>query len=536
MLNNKNKVIIVGLDGATFTSLKPLVDDGRMPNLKQILENGVSGILNSTIPPFTAPAWSSFATGKNPGKHGVYDFVLRDKNNNDVIVNSKIIKGEKVWEILGDRGKKVGVINFPISYPPERVNGFMISGFISPLNAKNYSYPSELYPQILKEIGDYIVNVRIPERRTEKEIKHFIDKLLRETELKYKTFEYLSKRKEWDFLYVLFMIFDKVQHILWKYLDIDELDYPMGEVYKYTIKCYQLIDDILGDLLHKIDDNISLIIISDHGFCSNKKRFYINLWLAENGFLSINFKKLIREKIKDKLGFKSEKFFEGLPIKVTKVSHFINFNKTKAYFNSSSSYGIFINLKNRDQHGIVEGGDDYNRTRNELRSKLLSVKDKENGKNVFENVYFPEEIYHGPFLKNAPDLILSPADGYELTNSLFSLSGEKLLKVTAPMGIHHQKGIFIALNKKIIKYGATIEDINIVDIAPTVLYLMGLPVPSDMDGKVIVQMFEDSFLEANPIEFSDSYPKKTEALEGKIYTEDEERQIRNSLKELGYLD
>lgn len=562
MQGNKNKVIVVGLDGGTFTLLHPLMDEGRMPHMKKIIERGIFGILNSTVPPVTAPAWTSFATGKNPGKHGLYDFVVRDNNNDMVMANSRMIMGKKIWNILSDYKKKVGVINFPISYPLEEVNGFMISGFISPLNAKTYSYPPELFSQI----GDYVINVKALEikkgcKPTKEEIQKFIDENIRAVELRYKAFRNLIKGNEWDFLYVLFMEFDKIQHALWKYLDRNEIDYLNGEVYEYILKCYRRIDDVLGDILEKIDDKTSLVIISDHGFCSKKKYFFINLWLNKNGYLKRNLTQLLVDKLKEKSGFNSDEYLEKLRNKIAgffkysglqknKASSndlfippsneillkYINLQKSKAFCPSASSDGIFINLKYRNKYGIVEKGEEYERIRKEIRDKLLTIKDEETGNNIFKKVYLPEQIYHGASLRNAPDIIVSPVDGYVLLSSLMTLYSNNLAKVTTPDGTHHPAGIFMAIDKNIMKSGLQITDTNIIDIAPTILYLMGLPVPSDMDGKVLTKIFKDEFVKSNPLEFVEPTLEGAGVKGNNIYSSEEERQIMGELKGLGYID
>jgi len=538
MSNNKNKIIVVGLDGATFTLLEPFIDEGRMPNLRNIMNHGASGILKSTIPPVTGPAWSSFATGTNPGKHGAYDFVVRDKNNKLVVINSTLIRGKKIWNILSDHEKKVGVIHFPISYPPEKVNGFMISGFISPQNANNITYPQELYAEILREVGDYIVTTKAPTQKkwrkfTKKEIKDYVDGLMREEELRYKTFKYLKNKGKLDFMYLLFMSCDKIQHRFWKYLDNNETDYPRGEIYEYILMCYQQIDDILGDLLKEMDEDTSLFIVSDHGFCSKKKLFHINVWLGRNGYLSKNHKKIIIEKIKTTLGFKNEKFFTGLPMPVVKVFNFLHLHKTKAY--APTTWGAGINLKKRDGHGIFEKCEEYNSIRNELKDKLLVLKDEETGKNFIKAACFPEEIYHGPYVKDVSDIILCPEAGYLITDSLISLSGRDLVKVTNSDGDHHPDGIFIALDKRRINNGIRVNSIDMIDIAPTILYLLGVPIPSEMDGKIVSQIFKDSFLESNSPVYYDSFPEEKKLTEERVYTEEDEKYILDSLKNLGYL-
>lgn len=540
-MQRSNKVIVIGLDGATFSILRPLMNKGIMPNLKRIIKEGASGILMSTIPPLTAPAWCSFATGKNPGKHGAHDFVVKDNSGDMRIINSKKIKGKKIWNILSEHNKKVGIIHFPISYPPEEVNGFMISGFISPPNKSDYTYPSELYAELIDELGDYIFNVKVPvetrwHRLTMKDVKPFIDKLYREIELRYRAFKYLKKTKEWDFLYILFMSFDKIQHVLWKYLSSDEPAYPEGEIYQYALRCYKQIDDILGEIMEMADDETSLIIVSDHGFGPKNKWFYINIWLERNGYLSKNVKKLVIAKIREKLGLESNKYFKGIPAPTVKRSEFLDMQKTKAYSPNSSSYGIFINLKGRDKNGIVNQGEEYNSIRAEIREKLLALKDEETGEKIFDSVYFAEDIYSGPFLERAPDLILLPAEGYMVIDSLFNIYGKEVIKVHASEGTHRLEGVFIAFGQRYIRKGLKISNINITDIAPTILYLMGLPIPSDMDGKVVTSIFEESFLKSNPLVISDSETDRNSIEDKMVYTEDDEQQIISELKGLGYID
>jgi predicted AlkP superfamily phosphohydrolase/phosphomutase len=312
--------------------------------------------------------------------------------------------------------------------------------------------------------------------------------------------------------------------------------YPRGEIYEYALKCYRQIDEILGDIYKRIDDDTSLIIISDHGFGPKKKWFHINMWLEDNGYLTKNLKKLVTAKIKEKLGLKSGKCFEGVPAPTVRRTEFLNMQKTKAYSPNSSSYGIFINLKGRDKYGIVKPGVEYNSLKEELKRKLLDLRDEETGQKIFDNVYFSEQIYHGPYVKTSPDLILAPAEGYMVIDSFTPLAGkDNLVKIRSSEGYHRPDGIFIATGKNI-KKGAKIEDRSIMDMAPTILFLMNLPILSDMDGKVITSIFKDSFLKSNPLTFIDSQSVKTEKPDEKVYTEKDEKQILDSLKGLGYLD
>jgi predicted AlkP superfamily phosphohydrolase/phosphomutase len=538
-VNLRRRVLVVGLDGGTFSILKPLIGEGKLKNFKYIMENGVSGPLKSTLPPYTATAWASFATGKNPGKHGIYDFLVKKGGSKErVFVNSKLIRGEKIWNILGRYGKKVGVINFPISYPLEKVNGFMIAGFMSPQNAETYSYPPDLFKTLIDKIGDYIIHVRFIEAANykEREIKQYVDKNLKATELRTKALLYLMDEYDWDFLFILFMNFDRIQHAFWKYI-VGE--YKDGGIRDYILKCYYQIDEILGILLEKLDDNTSLIIMSDHGFCSAKKIFRVNQWLADNGFLKYDTKKLILDKIsrriRKKLGLKKGQSLIGGDMSTEFLNVAIDWRNTVAFFTRTTQQAINLNLEDKWKDGVVYRSREYSDLRDEIKRRLLEYRDEETGEPVFENVYFPEEIYSGPFLEEAPDIILSPSEGYFLSANLTFPKRQTLEVFKKPSGIHHPNGIFLAIGD-LINAGEIVTDANIIDIAPTILYLLGVPIPRDMDGKVLTNIFREEFLNENPIEYSEPLPVSKSLSEEEPYSEEDKENIKKTLKGLGYLD
>lgn len=527
------KVIMVGLDGATYSLLNPLIREGRLPALKWITENGVSGILKSTIPPYTATAWTSFATGKNPGKHGVYDFRIKLKDSAEkVFVNSGLIKGEKIWNTLSRHGKKVGVINFPISYPPEEVNGFMISGFLSPRDGHTYSYPQGLFKEIVDEIGGYCFHVKSPKAANpvQKQIEDFVDRNLHAAELRSRTFNYLMRRHKTDFLFLLFASPDSIQHKLWKYLDRKEMGYEDKDIQAYILKCYTQIDQILERLLKNIDENTTLIVMSDHGFCSGKKVLKVNQWLWNNDFLVPNYKRLLFDdigKISKRIGLKKRgKLIGGNAWAEHDVETIINHKRTSAYFARSSEQGIHI------KRDVVRSEKEYNRLRNEIKHKLLAYRDENDGRAVLENVYFPQEIYSGPFTDEAPDLILIPAEGCSLESHFSLLNSVSLRSDKSPMGIHHPDGIFLSIGKHM-KKGKTITKANIIDIAPTILYAMDVPIPKDMDGKVLFDIFSKDFVEAKPIEYAAPVVPSGEIY--KPYSKEGEEEIKDKLRGLGYL-
>jgi predicted AlkP superfamily phosphohydrolase/phosphomutase len=157
-----NKAFVLGLDGGSWNLLRHFIDKGYMPNLRRICENGVSGTLLSTKPPYTGPAWVSSFTGVNPGKHGIFGFTtLREGMPQRSLISSRTIKAKKIWHYLDQAGKRSGFINVPVTYPVEKINEFMISGFLAPQEVKDFTYPVGLYEELINEIGTYIINVKI---------------------------------------------------------------------------------------------------------------------------------------------------------------------------------------------------------------------------------------------------------------------------------------------------------------------------------------------------------------------------------------
>jgi len=291
-VSNKRKLLLIGLDGATFDLLGPWMEAGHLPNLKKIVEGGVSGELASTVPPTTPPAWSSCVTGKNPGKHGIFDFresPLLDFRRS--LVSGASVKAVKLWQIINRTGGKVGVMNVPITYPPEPVDGFMISGMMTPGPDADYTFPADLKDELLGAIDDYVVNVDIP--RYDVELKEdalaFLRDIRHSFEKRRDALFYLMEHKEWDFLMAVFILTDRVQHLFWKYLDPGE---PFHEtdrgrfICKEVIKAYQIMDDMFGQLLDgKLGPDVDLLVMSDHGFGPTHDWFNVNSWLMDQDLL-----------------------------------------------------------------------------------------------------------------------------------------------------------------------------------------------------------------------------------------------------------
>lgn len=552
---SKNRVFVIGLDGATFDLINPLVEEGSLPNIGSLLKRGCHGDLNSTIHPLTAAAWTSFMTGKNPGKHGVYDFITRVPNSYDVnLVNSHTRDRQTLWKILGNHGKKVGVINLPLNYPPEPVNGFLVSWMDAPGTNSRYTYPQELAQELKDELGEYKITVNF-----NTSLDNYVKELFSLVENRAKAIDHLMTTKDWDLFCALFSATDFAQHAFWKYMDKNHPQYDsvLGEKYGSVIPdIYKRIDEKLGKILSQLTPDDTVIIMSDHGFGPLKGVVNLNNWLKTNDFLTFKdgstaaTSKLIHTVVKQTkrlLPVGAKDFLKRLLPDVrdkveSKLFHsYLDWSQTKVF--ALGAYGnLWVNLKGREPMGIVEPGKEYDEVCQQVEDGLMQLRYK--GEQVVEKVHRKEDIYTGPFLDKAPDLIIQWQDYAYHSRQRFGETEDSLFQdqQTMPMsklemnGFHRMNGVFIAQGKGI-KEDAQITDASIMDLAPTILHILGLPIPEDMDGTILNQIFTDDSSHLSTSEKKSS--ESTAAAAGdeeEIYSEDEAELVKERLRSLGYLE
>ncbi|MFX0195062.1 MAG: alkaline phosphatase family protein [Candidatus Hodarchaeota archaeon] len=532
MLQDRKKIVVLGLDGASWDLLDPLMEKGLMPNLKRIVGDGVSGILESTIPPYTAPAWVSCITGVNPGKHGIFGFTLK---NNGVakgeFVDSSLIRMPKLWDWINEAGKTVGLINIPITYPAGPVDGFVVPCFLTPLGKEDYTYPPSIYRDFLLPL-DYVINVRIGA------IQGFSEEIFVKTvnDVKYmaqrrcEVMEALRAVYNPDFLMIVFTALDKVQHKFWKYLDPRDQMYETAFAQRFRpllLSVYEQMDGIIGRILDKLDNNSTLYIVSDHGFGPQKKNFFMNKWLANNGFLKVRKTSVIRYRFLLRSAKRLDFFARNVDVFNNPIYECVHYGKSSFIGSDPYEQGVYFIGKACDS--------EYSDKISKLKQKLGEVKDPETGMYLFERVYHREELYTGNHTNKAPDIILRLKDyGYNITRG-FPLKNKIFNRVEKPAGCHRPAGIFVAYGKDIVPGKET--SASIMDVTPTVLYEMGLPVHSEMDGKARKEIFSDSFQDSHEMTHAEAaqIPKRRVA-EEIGYSDGEKEEIAGRLKDLGYLD
>lgn len=558
MKSPDQKVLVFGIDGGTFDVIRPLVNKGELPNLSALMGEGVSADLTSTIPPITAPAWVSFMTGKSPGKHGIFHFV---GNVHGTYAGNPLsaadIKAKTLWTILSEHGKRCIVVDVPFTYPPAKVNGVMVSGMGTPSLNHSFTYPASIQRDLMQKVPGYrieddgisVADVRANSRR-------YFDALIAEVnemmDMRTEAVLWLMKEHAWDFFMVVYVLTDRLQHVFWKFMDPTHPDHDpeLAKSYGQVIfDAYRKVDAALGRILREAGEDVAVVLFSDHGFGPMRKFFLLNNWLKQKGLLKLKRSLPWRvqvsrpplEKILTRLGLGA--VARRLPPRVRQLSlprpwrvprtweDFVDWSRTKAY--AVDTLGLNVNLQGREPQGTVKPGGERDSLLRDIIRELYLLTDPETGERVVDTVAPKESVYTGAHVPEASDLLI----GMTGLSYVVSCSGVRSQRVFGPApwsGNHRFEGILIMRGPEVAT-GVPLNQPRIVDVAPTVLYFLGLPVPRDMDGRVLEEAVPGEVLTRRPptyVEVAEhSDPMETSPT---LSAEDEAR-VREQLQHLGYL-
>ena len=552
------KVFLLGIDGATFDLLGPWIEAGHLPHLQQLTRTGVWGELESTRPPTTAPAWVACVTGTNPGQHGVFDFresPLLDPRR--PLISSRSVRVPTLWQILSHHGRQVGLLNVPVSYPPQPVNGFGVGGMMSPGPGSNYTYPRELRDEL--NTRGYVIDVEIQKYDVEAEADatRFLDDVETALQRRAEALFYLMDSRPWHFFMAVFVAADRIQHLFWKTLADPESRFYQApaapRLRERILGIYQALDEIVGQVVARVDADgaTDLFVVSDHGFGSTKAWFNVNRWLQQQGWLclkpraalrkrlfyeamKLNDTQLVKALLPESLGRAVRgRVRGGRSVFKTDLDQCIDWEHTRAFFASIPAQGIYINVM-RNGAGIVAPGAEYEALRQQIRERLLALADPRSGELLVDQVWFREELYHGPQAHLAPDVLFVARDYSYLGRELLGTRGVVESSMNWANGFHRMNGVFVAYGPHI-RRGEQIEGAAMVDVAPTILHDMGLPVPTNMDGQVLAGVLDPDFVAANPTR-REAPLGEVEQGQGEGYTDDERAEIEGRLAALGYIE
>ena len=453
-IHTSPELTVLSIDGVPFDLAGQLCRQGNMPNLARLI--GQVGIqkMRSVQPTVSCVAWTSYMTGKNPGKHGTYGFIDRRPDTYDIeLPNAATMAAENIWEILSHAGKRVFGMNVPGTYPPRKVNGILIGGFLSP-SIEKVAFPTE--------VGDYLrsIDYRIDSdpvlARQDK--RAMLDDLNTTLEKRLQAMFHFLDTEKWDFFHTHIMGTDRINHFLLHAMHQDDSEFTPA-----FIAYYQRIDDAIGRLLERLGDDAAILILSDHGFCPIKQEVQLSRYLVETGWTT----------------------------PAAEVRHPLSIDPA-----NSSAYclipgRIFVNLAGREPRGIVPL-EQYQQTREQLRDDLLKLKDPDTGDPVIAKVIMREDLYWptgqsqphkttpeqaaltGGVFGRAADMIAVPHDGYDLK---LGLAGDRVFVKTQLEGMHtYDDALAVARGIELPQ-----SNLEIMTLAPAILQRLGVDIPPDMD-------------------------------------------------------
>ncbi|MFQ6133449.1 MAG: alkaline phosphatase family protein [Armatimonadota bacterium] len=548
-------VLVIGLDGAGFELLDPLLAEGRLPNLARLRGEGVGAGLESVHPPVSAPAWASFSTGVQPGKHGVIDFMsVLPGTRNPVPVNANWCRAPRLWHYAGDRGLRTICFNIPLTYPPHPLNGLLVAGPLTPHPRSTFTHPADLRDEIESALGPYRMEPsrkRLqragPERAVELANAHIRRRV--------GIWLHLLREHPWELSIGVLRTSDLMQHafLLPEALAQDGSGRLVGPNGEAIARHYEFLDACVGELRAAAPENATTVVVSDHGAGLAERFFCLGEWLQQQGLLRRSrlpiigadlimirwrsFGRFLRACRVEGLGkLLPPRLLEAQfpTIQATRRDVFsrgIDWRRTLAAPDPGVRHGIRINLRGRDPNGIVEAGGDYEELRDRVIASLNQVRHPATNEPVIENAWRREELYHGPHIELAPDIVIRTVRDDVVPLREFNRGRVFAGQRFGQMAVHKRWGIFLAAGQEL-RRGASLDDLHLTDMAPTILHLLGLPVPSYMDGRVAEAAFAPAALAARPVQHEEAA-----AVERDLVGEEEvDERVTQRLRDLGYLD
>jgi len=646
----RRRVFLFGLDGATFTLLRPWAEAGKLPTLARLMAGGTWGPLLSTIPASTPVAWNSMVTGVYPGKHGVFGFVQRRPGSYELdVITSRDRRRPALWNLVDQVGLRSVVVDVPFTYPPEPINGVMIAGLGTPDVTTAFVHPARMRDVILREFGSYPLDIYF-----QGDVLAFLEDARRLTDHRLAVTQFLMRECAWDFFMLGLMTTDRLQHALWKYVDPRHSAYAADDARRFgpaILDYYRRLDDLVADLVGRLDGRTVFMMASDHGFGPLERGVSLLRWLVQAGFVVAGgrrweyappervspFKRRgpgrVSQNIRGGPGrpagltleVKSPNAYAGAVFRITGLDpdrryelkaavtdatpeallefddltrrgHPIigggpihgrtgeiwtvfqpqaavvdlmvcqttyggnpcghitvgavtltereDWSHTMAYVvdtgDATEGRRLRLNVRGREPQGIVAMGEEYERVRERIAAGILALRDDE-GHPLVARVFRQEELYRGPYADEGPDLAVVFADGVGGTGPTAQLSGYapdspvSVRMTKGNSGNHRPDGIFVAYGPGVAA-GQTLAA-DIVDVCPTILDLLGVPISEDTDGRVLREMHRSGTAGAAPAVIRGGPGDASRTDTGvAVYSEQERQQIEDRLRRLGYLE
>ncbi|MBD3336508.1 MAG: hypothetical protein GF355_13430 [Candidatus Eisenbacteria bacterium] len=473
-------ILVIGLDGATWDILDPWIEAGDLPNLAAFRDQSAWGNLRTVVPYLSPPAWTSAVTGVNPGRHGIFDFQRRIPQGNIILTETaRSRRATPIWGMLEGEGLRSAFINIPMTDPPDELDGIMVSGFPH-VDGTGWSYPAEIEEQY----PDYVLDqmeMRLPEGKEDSTLAHNFAVL----EERWKVVRDLYQREEWDLFWAVFTATDRMQHEFWRFMDPLDPRSVEDEEVRYRNAVHDLwarVDEILGELLELAGPETSVLIMSDHGFGPIRRELRVDPYIRRQ----------------------------------TLSATLADYAEEVRSLDPTDAARLYVHLQGRDPGGILDQ-EQHREVRDELKRVLEAARDPETGDIVVEKAWVKDEVYYGPYADKGPDVTVLPARGYFLVRGDSEQAAGDA--VVGPLSIslsgwHAMDGIYLWRGPGFVPGRQDRHNgrhHNLMDVTPTLLYLLGVDVPEGLDGRVMTGVLEPDRLRGRPVTYQ---PPFEEVFEG----------------------
>ncbi len=527
------RVVIIGLDGATFHVLDPLIRQGVMPFLGRFIAEGARAGLRTIVPALTPPAWTSLMTGRSPGHHGVFDFFRMDSRDSRHIrfATSNDVACETIWSAASRQGRRVTTLNYPLMFPAPRIDGSVVAGWVPWKQLRLACHPEGLFDRLRALPGfdqrELAMDIKLEERATEgcsnpDEYAPWIELHIRREQHWLEILRHLMMTDPCDLTAVLFDGVDKLQHLCWRFIDADpatEWAEPWErQAFELCREYFRRLDGILEQICALAGPAARVFIASDHGFGPTKRVFHVNTWLEQQGYLAW---------AEGHAPAADDPALLGVG-RVARHTFQMDWTRTRAFVTTPTSNGIFITGSTATG---TAGADSY-AIRERIADELRRLRDPATGQRIVRQIYTREEAFAGAFSDMAPDLTLELADG-----GLVSIlpSANVFSERPTVSGAHRPVGVFMAKGPGI-RPGIVSPELSILDVAPAVLYSLGLGVGEDLEGDVPDTIFEPDVLAAHPVDRVAPAAASSEIAPVAALDAEQEAVVMRRLQELGYVE
>jgi predicted AlkP superfamily phosphohydrolase/phosphomutase len=548
-------VIIIGIDGCPPALLREWLREGELPTLAGLVSRGSFGVLRSTPNYQSASAWTSIVTGVGPGKHGIFHFTNPVPGSYEVEqINASARRAPTIWRLLSDAGLRVAALNFPVSFPAESVNGAQVAGWLAPTDSSpGFTHPPELADEITRRFGRFPIQPDVRRHALAGRWDEVARVAIVGIRYKAEVARWLAEREAYDLLGVVFVETDSVQHWCWRLIDPTHPQYPGTGSPNPILEVYRALDEELASLLEVAGPDADALVVSDHGQASNSGgQVFLRGWLRAAGYLTPRPEgasgragnrlvarafNLIKNHAPNSVKVRLRARFPGLQSRAQRGMSGLtpDWSRTRAWTEMGH---IFINLRGRQPNGIVEPGEEYEALIAELTEGLLALEDEASGERAVAAVTRGDEEFAGPWADAMPDLLVHWRDDVHPAALRWRGADGSEVSVarppdrTLPSGAHHPDGTFIASGPRI-RAGVDLAPLSVCDLAPTVLHLLGRPVPSYMDGSVATEALRPEAASGVRVE-------ETELLAGRAQadrpSDEDQRIIEKRLRGLGYIE